>query len=101
MDEDARLKELDYTAMKTLQFVAGLQDPSLRDVRLRMIRRLDAHTETPITIEDLVSECENYTASKMDNTDMEGTRDVHAVWKKKVDFSDVEVAFQQKLSTIS
>ncbi|KAK6763956.1 hypothetical protein RB195_024333 [Necator americanus] len=45
MDEDARLKKLDYTALKTLQFVAGLQNPSLREVRLRMLRRLDTHTE--------------------------------------------------------
>ncbi|KAK6761757.1 hypothetical protein RB195_022729 [Necator americanus] len=40
MDEDARLKELDYIALKTLQFVTGLQDPSLREVRLRMLSRL-------------------------------------------------------------
>ncbi|KIH46293.1 hypothetical protein ANCDUO_23655 [Ancylostoma duodenale] len=32
MDEDAQLKELDYTALKTLQFVVGLQDPSLREM---------------------------------------------------------------------
>ncbi|KAK6761498.1 hypothetical protein RB195_022534 [Necator americanus] len=85
VDEDARLKELDYTALKTLQFVAGIQDPSLREVRLRMIRRLDTHTEdTPLTIEDLVAKCENFTALKMDNTDMEGSHDVHVVQKKKV-----------------
>ncbi|KAK6762016.1 hypothetical protein RB195_022926 [Necator americanus] len=72
MDEEARLKELDYTALKTLQFVAGLQDPSLCEVRLRMLRRLDTHTEeSPLTIEHLVAECENFTALKMDNTDME------------------------------
>ncbi|KAK6762212.1 hypothetical protein RB195_023067 [Necator americanus] len=39
-DEDARLKELDYTALKTLQLVAELQDRSLREVRHRMLRRL-------------------------------------------------------------
>ena len=50
-----------------------------------MIRRLDTHAEdTPLTIEDLVNECENYTALKMDNTDMEGARDIHAVWEKKI-----------------
>ncbi|KAK6761333.1 hypothetical protein RB195_022408 [Necator americanus] len=85
VDEDARLKELDYTAVKTLQFVAGIQDPSLREVRLRMIRRLDTHTEdAPLTIENLVAKCENFTALKMDNTDMEGSHDVHVVQKKKV-----------------
>ncbi|RCN53269.1 hypothetical protein ANCCAN_00329 [Ancylostoma caninum] len=57
MDEDALLKELDYTALKTLQFVAGLQDPSLR---------------------------ENVTARKMDNADMEGSHEIHVVRKKKV-----------------
>ncbi|KAK6743719.1 hypothetical protein RB195_010799 [Necator americanus] len=78
MDEDARLKELDYTALKTLQFVAGLQDPSLREVRLRILRRLDTHTEdAPLTIEDLVADCENFTALKMDNTDMEGSHEAH------------------------
>ncbi|KAK6754871.1 hypothetical protein RB195_013696 [Necator americanus] len=71
--ETKTLTELDYTALKTLQFVAGLQDPSLREVRLRMLRRLDTHKEdAPLTIEDLVAECENFTALKMDNTDMEG-----------------------------
>ncbi|KAK6764772.1 hypothetical protein RB195_024918 [Necator americanus] len=85
MDEDARLKELDYTALKTLQFVAGLQDPSLREVRLRMLRRLDTHTEdAPLTVEDLVADCENFTALKMDNTDMEGSHDIHVVQKKNV-----------------
>ncbi|KAK6735150.1 hypothetical protein RB195_018375 [Necator americanus] len=85
LDEDARLKELDYTALKTLQFVAGLQDPSLREVRLRMLRRLDTHTEdAPLTIEDLVADCENFTALKMDNTDMEGNHDIHVVQKKNV-----------------
>ncbi|KAK6761922.1 hypothetical protein RB195_022856 [Necator americanus] len=85
MDEEARLKELDYTALKTLQFVAGLQDPSLCEVRLRMLRRLDTHTEeSPLTIEHLVAECENFTALKMDNTDMEGSHDIHVVQKKNV-----------------
>ncbi|KAK6764579.1 hypothetical protein RB195_024778 [Necator americanus] len=85
MDEDARLKELDYTALKTLQFVAILQDPSLRDVRLRMLRRLDTHTEDALlTIEDLVAECEDFTALKMDNTGTEGSHDVHVVQKKNV-----------------
>ncbi|VDM77434.1 unnamed protein product, partial [Strongylus vulgaris] len=72
-------------AMKTLQFVAGLQDPTLREVCLRIILRLYSHADdTPMKIEDLVNECENFTALKMDNTDMEGTHDVHAVWKKKI-----------------
>ncbi|KAK6738459.1 hypothetical protein RB195_020516 [Necator americanus] len=87
MDKGGQLKELHYTALKTLQFVAGLQDPSLRDVRLRMLRRLDTHTEdAPLTIEDLVAECENFTALKMDNTDMEGSHDVHVVQKKNVKY---------------
>ncbi|VDN21505.1 unnamed protein product [Cylicostephanus goldi] len=61
LDEDARLEGLDYTAMKTLQFVAGLQDSSLRQVRLWMIRRLDARKdETTLTTEDLVSDCEKF-----------------------------------------
>ncbi|KHJ98379.1 hypothetical protein OESDEN_01647 [Oesophagostomum dentatum] len=84
MDEDARLKDLDYTGLKTLQFVAGLQDPSLREVRLRMLHRLDTHSEDlPLTIEDLVAECENITALKMDSTGMEQCQDIHAVQKKK------------------
>ena len=84
-DEDARLKELDYTGLKTLQFVAGLQDPSLREVRLRMLHRLDTHSEdVPLTIEDLVAECENITALKMDSTGMEEGQDIHAVQKKTV-----------------
>ena len=84
MDEDAALKEMDYTSMKTLQFVAGLQDPSLREIRLRMLRRLDTQPEdAPLTIEDLVAECENITALKVDNANMEGSHDVHAVQKKK------------------
>ncbi|RCN28269.1 hypothetical protein ANCCAN_25988 [Ancylostoma caninum] len=63
MDEDALLKELDYTAL----------------------RRLDTHAEdSALTIEDLVAECENFTALKMDNTDMEGSHEIHAVQKKKV-----------------
>ncbi|KAK6014818.1 hypothetical protein OSTOST_19790 [Ostertagia ostertagi] len=85
MDEEASLKEMDYTALKTLQFVAGLQDPSLREVRLRMLRRLDTQAEdAPLTIEDLVAECENFTALKMDNANMGTSHDVHAVQKKKV-----------------
>ncbi|KAK6760583.1 hypothetical protein RB195_021881 [Necator americanus] len=44
MDEDARLKKLDYTAPKTLQFVAGLQGPLVREVCLRM-RRPDTYTK--------------------------------------------------------
>ncbi|KAK6735158.1 hypothetical protein RB195_018380 [Necator americanus] len=35
------LCRLKYTATKTLQFVTELQDPLLREVRLRMLRRLD------------------------------------------------------------
>ncbi|KAL6731116.1 hypothetical protein Aduo_002021 [Ancylostoma duodenale] len=66
MDEDAQLKELDYTALKTLLFVAGLQQDSA------------------LSIEDLVTECENFTALKMDNIDMEGSHEIHAVQKKKV-----------------
>ncbi|EPB67305.1 hypothetical protein ANCCEY_13605 [Ancylostoma ceylanicum] len=85
MDEDAQLNELDHSALETPQFVASLQDPSLRKVRLRMLRRLDAHGEdTPLTIEDFVAECENFTALRRDNTDMEGCHDIHAVQKKKV-----------------
>ncbi|PIO54458.1 hypothetical protein TELCIR_24179, partial [Teladorsagia circumcincta] len=85
MDEEASLKEMDYTALKTLQFVAGLQDPSLREVRLRMLRRLDTQAEdASLTIEDLVADCENFTALKMDNANMESSHDVHAVQKKKV-----------------
>nr|CDJ91782.1 gag-pol polyprotein [Haemonchus contortus] len=85
MDEDAALKEMDYTSMKTLQFVAGLQDPSLREIRLRMLRRLDTQAENaPLAIEDLVAVCENITALKVDNANMEGSHDVHAVQKKKV-----------------
>ncbi|EYC07855.1 hypothetical protein Y032_0068g173 [Ancylostoma ceylanicum] len=83
LDEDAQLKELDCTALKTLQFIAGLQDPSRREVRLRMLRRLDNHGEnTPLTVEDPVAECENFTAPRMDNTGMEGCHDIHAVQKK-------------------
>ncbi|XGW34979.1 hypothetical protein V3C99_018765, partial [Haemonchus contortus] len=83
MDEEAALKEMDYTSMKTLQFVAGLQDPSLREIRLRMLRRLDTQAEdAPLTIEDLVAECENITALKVDNANMEASHDVHAVQKK-------------------
>ncbi|KAK6739427.1 hypothetical protein RB195_008112 [Necator americanus] len=83
IDEDARLKELDYTALKTLKFVARLQDSSLREVRLRMLCRLDTHTEdAPLTME--VAEWENFTALKMDNTDMEGSHDVHVLHKKNV-----------------
>nr|CDJ91861.1 Integrase domain containing protein [Haemonchus contortus] len=85
MDEEAALKEMDYTSMKTLQFVAGLQDPSLREIRLRMLRRLDTQPEdAPLTIEDLVAECENITALKVDNANMEASHDVHAGQKKKV-----------------
>uniref|UniRef100_W6NFE6 Gag-pol polyprotein n=1 Tax=Haemonchus contortus TaxID=6289 RepID=W6NFE6_HAECO len=85
MDEDAALKEMGYTSMKTLQFVAGLQDPSLREIRLRMLRRLDTQAEdAPLTIEDLVAECENITALKVDNANMEGSHDVHAVQKNNV-----------------
>nr|CDJ92916.1 uncharacterized protein K02A2.6-like [Haemonchus contortus] len=85
MDEDAALKEMDYTSMKTLQFVAGLQDPLLREIRLRMLRRFDTQPEdAPLTIEDLVAECENITALKMDNANMEASHGVHAVQKKKV-----------------
>ncbi|XGW10498.1 hypothetical protein V3C99_012186 [Haemonchus contortus] len=85
MDEDAALKEMDYTSIKTLQFVAGLQDPSLREIRLRMLRRLDTQPEdAPLTIEDLVAGCENITALKVDNANMEASHDVHAVQKKKV-----------------
>ncbi|KAK6745963.1 hypothetical protein RB195_012210 [Necator americanus] len=50
-----------------------------------MLRRLDTHTEdAPLTIEDLVADCENFTALKMDNTDMEGSHDIHVVQKKNV-----------------
>ncbi|KAK6035553.1 hypothetical protein COOONC_26943 [Cooperia oncophora] len=85
MDEEACLKEMDYTALKTLQFVAGLQDPSLQEVRLRMLRRLDTQAEdAPLTIEDLVADCENFTALKMDNANMGTSHDIHAVQKKKV-----------------
>ncbi|KAL6731140.1 hypothetical protein Aduo_002043 [Ancylostoma duodenale] len=85
MDEDAHLKELDYTALKTLRFVAGLQDPSLREIRLRMLRRLDTHAEdSALSIEDLVAECEDFTALKMDNPDMEGSHEIHAVQKKEI-----------------
>ncbi|KAK6027623.1 hypothetical protein OSTOST_06346 [Ostertagia ostertagi] len=81
MDEEASLKEMDYTALKTLQFVAGLQDPSYE----KMLRRLDTQAEdAPLTIEDLVAECENFTALKMDNANMGTSHDVHAVQKKKV-----------------
>ncbi|KAK6058540.1 hypothetical protein COOONC_03889 [Cooperia oncophora] len=66
-------------------FVAGLQDPSLQEVRLRMLRRLDTQAEdTPLTIEDLVADCENFTALKMDNANMGTSHDIHAVQKKKV-----------------
>ncbi|KAK6761813.1 hypothetical protein RB195_022775 [Necator americanus] len=83
MDENARLKELDYTALKTLQFVARLRDSSLLEVRLTMLRRLDRHTaDAPLTIEDLVGECENFTALTRDNTDMEESHGVHVVQKK-------------------
>nr|CDJ90224.1 unnamed protein product [Haemonchus contortus] len=85
MDEDVALKEMDYTSMKTLQSVAGLQDPSLREIRLRMLRLLDTQPEdAPLTIEDLVAECGNITALKVDNADMEASHDVHAVQKKRV-----------------
>ncbi|VDM65094.1 unnamed protein product [Strongylus vulgaris] len=63
--------------------IAGLQDPTLREFCLRMIRRLDSHAEdTPLTIEDLVNELKNFTTLKMDKTDMEGIHNIHAVWKK-------------------
>ncbi|KAK6763294.1 hypothetical protein RB195_023847 [Necator americanus] len=82
MYEDARLKELDYTGLETLQFVEELQDPSLREVCLRM---LDTHVEeAKLTKEDLVSKCENFTALKMDDTDIEGSHDVYVVQKKNV-----------------
>ncbi|XGW01121.1 hypothetical protein V3C99_013801 [Haemonchus contortus] len=86
MDEDATLKEMDCTSMKTLHFVAGLQDPSLREIGLRMLRRLYTRAEdaAPLTIEDLVAECESITALKVDNANMEASHDVHAVQKKKV-----------------
>ncbi|KHJ92210.1 hypothetical protein OESDEN_07906 [Oesophagostomum dentatum] len=72
MDEDARLMELDYTRLKALQFVTGLQDASPRQARFRMLHRLDMQSkELPLTIEDLVAECENITALKMDSTYME------------------------------
>ncbi|KAK6032868.1 tRNA ligase class I, partial [Ostertagia ostertagi] len=72
-------------ALTSDYFVAGLQDPSLREVRLRMLRRLDTQAEdAALTIEDLVAECENFTALKMDNANMGTSHDVHAVQKKKV-----------------
>ncbi|PIO70101.1 hypothetical protein TELCIR_08056 [Teladorsagia circumcincta] len=50
-----------------------------------MLCRLDTQAEdAPLTIEDLRAECENLTASKMDNVNMESSRDVHAVQKKEV-----------------
>ena len=50
-----------------------------------MLHRLDTHAEdVPLTIEDLVAECENITALKMDSTNMEDSQDIHAVQKKKV-----------------
>ncbi|RCN46304.1 hypothetical protein ANCCAN_07694 [Ancylostoma caninum] len=67
------MKELDYTALKTVQFVAAFK-----------IHRSEKHTDSALTIEDLVAECENFTALKMDNTDMEGSHEIHAVQKKKV-----------------
>uniref|UniRef100_A0A7I4YNE3 PRE_C2HC domain-containing protein n=1 Tax=Haemonchus contortus TaxID=6289 RepID=A0A7I4YNE3_HAECO len=85
MDEDAALNEMDYTSIKTLQDVAGLQESSLRKILLRMLRRLDTQAEdAPLTIEDLVAECENITALKVDNANMEASHDVHAVQKKTV-----------------
>ncbi|VDM74675.1 unnamed protein product [Strongylus vulgaris] len=58
----------------------------MREACLRIIFRLYSDAEdTPMTIEDLANECENFTALKMDNTDMEGTHDIHAAWKKKLD----------------
>ncbi|KAK6744608.1 hypothetical protein RB195_011374 [Necator americanus] len=72
MDENVRLKELDCTTLKKLQFGPGLQDPSLRKVRFRMLLRLDMHTEdAQLTTEDFDAECENFTVLKMDNTNME------------------------------
>ncbi|KHJ77559.1 hypothetical protein OESDEN_22821 [Oesophagostomum dentatum] len=84
MDEDARMKELDYTGLRSLQFVAGLRDPSLREVRLRMLHRLDTHSEKmPLTSEDLVTECENITALKMGSTAMGECQDIRAVQNRK------------------
>ncbi|KHJ98404.1 hypothetical protein OESDEN_01612 [Oesophagostomum dentatum] len=78
MDEDARIKELDYTGLETLQSIAP-RSPS------QMLHRLHTHTdEMPLTIEDLVAECENITALKMDSTGMEESQYIHAVQKRKV-----------------
>ncbi|KHJ87675.1 hypothetical protein OESDEN_12545 [Oesophagostomum dentatum] len=38
----------------------------------------------PLTIENLVAECENITALKMDSTGMEECQDIHAVQKRKI-----------------
>ncbi|VDM73641.1 unnamed protein product [Strongylus vulgaris] len=77
------MRELDYTAMKTLQFVAGLQNPTLLEVRLRMIHRDSQADYTSLTIEDLVNERENFAALQADSTEMEGTHDIHAVKRKR------------------
>ncbi|VDM65297.1 unnamed protein product [Strongylus vulgaris] len=73
-----------------IQRVANLQklfapkkilDPTLK---VRHDSPTDSHADdTPLTIEDLLNEFENFTALEMDNMDMEGTREIHALWKEK------------------
>uniref|UniRef100_A0A1I7WNR7 Uncharacterized protein n=1 Tax=Heterorhabditis bacteriophora TaxID=37862 RepID=A0A1I7WNR7_HETBA len=79
MIENAELKELDYERLKTLLFIAELQDSTLSEVRLRMLAKLDSYAgSTPLTIDSLVLECENFLTLNIDNRDM-GAANINAV----------------------
>ncbi|XP_018406504.1 PREDICTED: uncharacterized protein K02A2.6-like [Cyphomyrmex costatus] len=88
--EDFQFTELGPEQFKCLVFISGLQATKDFEIRARLLRKLETHsTDNPVTLHDLVNECQRIVSLKMDTALVEkpAQSNVHKVERKKQGFS--------------